>query len=60
MDTGLLLKGITKYIFGVLLVGILLFIPAGTFKYYNAWLFMGILFINMLKKEEKMKVKNTI
>ena len=48
MDTKLLLKGMTKYIFGVLLVGILLFIPAGTFKYYNAWLFMGILFIPML------------
>ena len=48
MDTKLLLKGITRYIFGVLLVGILLFIPAGSFKYYNAWLFMGILFIPML------------
>ena len=48
MDTKLLLKGITRYLFGVLLVGILLFIPAGSFKYYNAWLFMGILFIPML------------
>lgn len=48
MDTKLLLKGITRYIFGVLIVGILLFIPAGSFKYYNAWLFMGILFIPML------------
>ena len=48
MDTKLLLKGITRYIFGVLLVGILLFIPAGSFKYYNTWLFMGILFIPML------------
>ena len=58
MDTKLLLKGITKYIFGVLLVGILLFIPAGTFKYYNAWLFMGILFIPMLIAGVIMLVKN--
>ena len=47
MDIKLFLKAITKYFFGVILVGILLFVPAGTFNYWNAWLFMGMLFIPM-------------
>ena len=47
MDIKLFLKAISKYLFGVILVGILLFVPAGTFNYWNAWLFMIILFIPM-------------
>ncbi len=43
----LFIKAITKFIAGVILVGTLLFIPAGTFNYWNAWLFMGLLFIPM-------------
>lgn len=43
----LFIKAITKFIAGVILVGALLFIPAGTFNYWNAWLFMGLLFIPM-------------
>lgn len=44
----LLLNTSIKFIMGVVLVGILLFIPAGTFKYPNAWLFIALLFIPML------------
>ena len=44
----LLFKGLIKYLFGVLIVGLLLFVPAGSFNYWNAWLFMGVLFIPML------------
>ncbi len=47
MNKKLFIEAITKYLFGVLLVGLLLFIPAGNFHYYNAWLFMGLLFIPM-------------
>ena len=47
MNLKLFLKAITRYLFGVILVGILLFIPAGTIHYWNAWYFMGILFIPM-------------
>ena len=47
MDIKLFLKAISKYLFGVILVGILLFVPAGTFNYWNAWLFMILLFIPM-------------
>ena len=37
-----------KYLFGAVLVGALLFLPAGSFSYSNAWLFMGLLFLPML------------
>ena len=43
----LFFEAIIKFIFGVLLIGLLLFIPANTISYWNAWLFMGLLFIPM-------------
>ena len=47
MNKELLLNAIIRYILGVILVGLLLFVPAGTLNYWNAWLLMGILFIPM-------------
>ena len=44
----LLLNALIKFIFGIALLGLLLFLPAGTIFYPQAWLFMGILFIPML------------
>ena len=44
----LLSKGLTKYIAGLILVMLLLFIPAGTLRYSGAWLFIALLFIPML------------
>lgn len=41
----LLIKAITKFIFGLVFVGMLLFLPAGTFVYVNAWIFIALLFI---------------
>lgn len=43
---------------GVLLVGALLFLPAGTFSYWNAWLLMGILFVPMLFAGAAMMFQN--
>ena len=43
----LLLEAILKFGIGVVMVGLLLFLPAGTFNYWNAWLLMGLLFIPM-------------
>lgn len=43
----LMLKGMSKFIIGLLMIGILLFLPAGTFAYWNAWLFIALLFIPM-------------
>ena len=44
----LLFSALTKFILGLVLVGALLFLPAGSFFYPNAWLFIGLLFIPML------------
>ena len=40
-------QAISKYLLGVILVGVILFLPAWSFSYWNAWLFMGILFVPM-------------
>ena len=47
MNKGLFAKAITRFSAGLLLVCLLLFLPAGTFRYPQAWLLMGILFIPM-------------
>lgn len=44
----LLLNALTKYLCGFLLMGVLLFLPAGTLCFPNGWLFCGLLFIPML------------
>lgn len=44
----LLLSALTKYIMGLLLVGALLFVPAGTLDFVNGWLFIVLLFVPML------------
>jgi len=43
---------------GVALVGILIFLPAGTFSYFNGWLLMGILFVPMFFAGFVMMIKN--
>ena len=44
----LLMKAVMKFTVGLILVGALLFLPAGTLRYPNAWLFLGLLFIPMV------------
>jgi len=48
MNTRLLLHAVAKFLSGLLLVGALLFIPAGTLYFRNAWLLIAILFIPVL------------
>ena len=48
MNIKLFIQAITKFLIGILLVGALIFIPAGTIHYWQGLLFMGILFIPML------------
>ncbi len=43
----LFLQAVTKYLFGLLLFGLLIFIPAGTIKYPNGWLLIAVLFVPM-------------
>ena len=44
----LIVQALTKYIAGIILVGLMIFLPAGTFSYPGGWLFMGLLFVPML------------
>lgn len=48
MTKQLFIQAICKYIFGLVLIALLLFLPAGTLQYWNGWVFIGILFIPML------------
>lgn len=43
----LLTQALIKFLLGIILIGILLFLPAGTLEFKNAWLLMGLLFIPM-------------
>lgn len=47
MDLKLFTQAIIKFLSGLLLVGLLLFLPAGTFAWRQAWLLIGILFVPM-------------
>ena len=44
MTLKLFVQALTKFLAGLLLVGLLLFLPAGTLAFWQAWLFIGILF----------------
>jgi protein-S-isoprenylcysteine O-methyltransferase Ste14 len=58
MTIKLFVGAIAKFLLGVALVGALIFLPAGTFSYFNGWLLMGILFIPMLFAGIVMMFKN--
>lgn len=44
----LLINALTKFFCGLLMVGLLIFLPAGTLAYTNGWLLIGLLFLPML------------
>lgn len=58
MSTKLLFQSIYKFLLGVVLVGLLIFLPSGTLSYFNGWLLMGILFIPMFFAGIVMMIKN--
>ena len=58
MTMKLFLAAITKFLLGVALVGVLIFLPAGTFSYFYGWLLMGILFVPMFLAGIVMMFKN--
>ena len=58
MTMKLFLGAIIKFLLGVALVGLLIFLPAGTFSYFNGWLLMGILFVPMFFAGVVMMFKN--
>ena len=50
-------RGIAFLLTGLLVIGLLLFLPAGTLHYPNGWLLIGVLFIPMLLMGAVMLVK---
>ena len=48
MTKKLFIEAIAKVTLGIVLVGLLVFLPAGTLSYFQGWLFMGVLFIPMI------------
>ena len=58
MTRKLFFQAIGKFLFGLVLVGLLLFLPAWSLKYWNGWLFLGILFVPMFFAGIVMMCKN--
>ena len=58
MTVKLFVQAILKFLLGVLLVGVLIFLPAGSFSFLGGWLLMGILFIPMFIAGIVMMIKN--
>lgn len=48
MNKYLLTQSLIKFLSGVIIVGTLIFLPAGSFSYWQGWLLMGVLFVPML------------
>ena len=58
MTLKLFLGAITKFLLGVVLVGAMIFFPAGTILFFNGWVLMGILFVPMFFAGIVMMVNN--
>ena len=58
MSAKLFVQAILKFTLGVVLVGLLIFLPAGTWNYPGGWLLMGILFVPMFLAGIVMMCKN--
>ena len=58
MSLKLFFGAITKFLLGVVLVGVLVFLPAGTLNYLYGWIFMAILFVPMFIAGIVMMIKN--
>lgn len=58
MTVKLFLSAIFKFLLGIILVGLLIFLPAGTLAFFGGWLLMGVLFIPMLLAGIVMMIKD--
>ena len=47
MDRTLLPQALIKFLAGIILIGLMVFLPAGSFTYWQGWLLMGVLFVPM-------------
>ena len=51
MSFTLFIQALIKFLFGIVSVGLLIFLPAGSLSYINGWIFMGVLFIPIFLPE---------
>lgn len=58
MDIKLFFQAIIKFALGLLIVGLLIFLPANTIEYWNGWLLMGLLFVPMFVAGIFLMIKN--
>ena len=58
MNIQLFFQAISKFVLGIVMIGVLLFLPAGSIYYWNGWLFMEVLFIPMFVVGIILMVKN--
>jgi len=58
MTIKLFAQAIAKFLLGVILVGALIFVPAGTIRFWNGWLLMGVLFLPMFFAGIVLMLKN--
>ena len=58
MNFKLFIQAILKFALGVILIGLLIFLPAGTIEFFYGWLFMGVLFVPMFLAGIVMMIKS--
>ena len=58
MSVKLFFQALAKFFAGLVLVGLLLFLPAWSLEYWNGWLFLGILFVPMFAAGIVMMIKD--
>ena len=58
MNRNLLTQSLIKFLAGIILTGLLVFLPAGSFAYWQGWLLMGVLFVPMFIAGIVMLVKS--
>lgn len=58
MNLKLFFQATVKFLLGAVLVGLLVFLPAGTINFFNGWLFMAVLFVPMFVAGIVMMFKN--
>lgn len=58
MDSKLFCQALTKFLLGAIILGLLIFLPAGSFHYWQGWLMMGVLFVPMFVAGLILMMKN--
>ena len=58
MDIKLFLQALTKFLLGVIIFGVLIFLPAGSLHYWQGWLMMWVLFLPILFSGISMLLNN--